>query len=294
MNASGISKGLIALNPENNPLPNERSRATVELSQEVTTDGAIEFTTEIYERYLQSCANIPGWFFPVSAAIWDTLLSYQAENNIRGNLMEIGVFKGKSAAMAALHSQASETCVLVDPMPLDEVRQRIEYLVPETQCHYLQEMSQYLLRYPFLTEAARDFRWIHIDGEHSAQAVSNDLSIAETLLSDRGILTLDDFFSPCYPQITLALFRFLEANPGRLALILCGYNKGYLCRPKAAREYLTFIRGSLYLNLVKRNCQRVTVCKTTEPADMNTFGVIERFNDMDYRGPDWNLQNIYI
>jgi hypothetical protein len=46
-----------------------------------------------------------------------------AENNIRGNLTEIGVFKGKSAAMAALHSQTSETCVLVDAMPLDEVRQ---------------------------------------------------------------------------------------------------------------------------------------------------------------------------
>jgi Methyltransferase domain len=263
MNASGISEGLIALTPENNPSPDGRSGPIVESSQEATTDGAIEFATEIYERYLQSCANIPGWFFPVSVAIWDTLLSYQAENNIRGNLMEIGVFKGKSATMAALHSHANETCVLVDPMPLDEVRQRIEHLAPEAQCHYLQEMSQYLLRYPFLTEAARDFRWIHIDGEHTAQAVSNDLSIAETLLSDRGILALDDFFSPCYPQITLALFRFLEANPGRLALILCGYNKGYLCRPKAAREYLTFIRSSLYPNLAKRNCQRVTVCKTT-------------------------------
>ena len=49
-------------------------------------------------------------------------------------------------------------------------------------------------RHPFVREAARDFRWIHIDGEHTAQAVSNDLAIAETLLSDRGILVLDDFF----------------------------------------------------------------------------------------------------
>ncbi len=290
MNASGIAEGLI----ENKPLPDGRSGATSESSQEVTTDRAIEFSTEIYERYLQSCTIIPGWFFPVSVAIWDTLLSYQAENNIRGNLMEIGVFKGKSATMAALHSHTNETCVLVDPMPLDEVRQRIEHLAPETQCQYLQERSQYLPRYSFLTEAARDFRWIHIDGEHTAQAVSNDLAVAETLLSDRGILTLDDFFSPSYPQITLALFRFMEANPGRLALILCGYNKCYLCRPNAAREYLTFIRSSLYRNLVKRNCKQVTVCKTTEPADMNTFGVIERFSNMDHRGPDWDLQNIYI
>jgi len=254
----------------------------------------LELSTELYQRYLQSCANIPGWFYPQSAAIWDTLLSYQKATAIAGNLLEIGVFQGKSAAMAALHRQGEETCVFVDPMPLEEVRQRIEQIVPEAKCQYIQELSQYLLRHEFVREAARDFRWIHIDGEHSAQAVSSDLTVAEMLLSDRGMVVLDDFFSPGYPQITQALFRFLEATPGRLTLVLCGYNKGYLCRPRAAREYLTFMRSFLHANMTKRGCGRITVCKTSEPVDMNTFGVIDRYNDMDYRGPDWDIENIYI
>jgi predicted O-methyltransferase YrrM len=254
----------------------------------------LELPTELYQRYQQSCATIAGWFSAESAAIWDTLLGYQEANAICGNLLEIGVFQGKSAAMAALHSQPKETCVLVDPMPLDEVHQRIDQIAPAAKCQYLQELSQYLPRYPFVGEAARDFRWIHIDGEHSAQAVSSDLALAERLLSDRGILVLDDFFSPGYPQITQALFRFLEATPGRLTLVLCGYNKGYLCRPRAAREYLTFIRSFLYPNMAKRGCGRITICKTSEPADMNTFGVVERLNDLDYRGPDWDVRNIYI
>jgi hypothetical protein len=264
-------------------------------SLESTLEIATKPAVERYQRYMETCANIPGWFSAESAAIWDILLDYQATNQICGNLLEIGVFQGKSAVMAALHCRNNETCVLVDPFwPLDDPRQHIELVAPNAKCEYLKESSQYLSRHPFLREAARDFRWIHIDGEHTAQAVSNDLAIAETLLSDRGVLVLDDFLSPSYPQITQAVFRFLDATPGRLTLFLCGYNKGYLCRPRAAREYLTFIRYFLLPNMTNRNCGRITVCKTTEPADMNTFGVVERYNNMDYMGPDWDVRNIYI
>jgi len=192
----------------------------------------MELPTDIHQRYEKSCANLAGWFSRESAAICDTLLSYQEASKICGNLLEIGVFQGKSAALAAMHSQESETCVFVDPMPLEEARRQIEQVASNAKCQYLQEGSQYLVRYPWLAAAARDFRWIHIDGEHSAQAVSNDLSLAETLLSDRGLLVLDDFFSPGYPQITQALFQFLDRTAGRLTLVLCGYNKGYLCRPR--------------------------------------------------------------
>jgi len=253
-----------------------------------------ELPTELHQRYVQASTGLVGWFYPQSAALWDTLLGYQEANGIVGNFLEIGVYQGKSAVMAALHRQGDETCVLVDPMPLEPVRQRIEQILPDAKCEYIQEMSQYLWRHSFVRDAARDFRWIHIDGEHSAQAVQNDLTIAETLLSDRGMLVIDDFFSPSYPQITQAVFRFLDANPGRLMLALCGYNKGYLVRPRAAREYLRFMKSSLYANLAKRGFGRVTICKTSDPSDMNTFGVIDRYNNMDYRGPDWDLENIPI
>ena len=154
---------------------------------------ALELSTDLHQRFLDSFSDVPGWFYPESAAIWDTLLSYQTASNIYGNLLEIGVFQGKSAAMAALHRQGEETCILVDPLPLKGARQRIESVLPEAKCEYIQEMSQHLPRHAFVRDAARDFRWIHIDGEHSAQAMQNDLAIAESLLSDRGILVIDDF-----------------------------------------------------------------------------------------------------
>jgi hypothetical protein len=232
-----------------------------------------------FDDYMKHFSEVDGWFQTPAIAIWDTLLSYQQEHGISGNLLEIGVWKGKSAALAALHCQGDDACVFVDAMPLDEAKARISQVTPGISYHYLQEQSQSLARHPFVSQGTPAFRWIHVDGEHSGQSVTNDLEIADHLLSDRGIAVFDDFFSPGYPQVTQAVFQFLATRPGRFALVLCGFNKGYLCRPKAAREYLQFVRTSLYSNMADRGCDKVTISKTTEPGDMNTFGVTDRYLD---------------
>ncbi len=247
-----------------------------------------------FDQYMQHFSDVEGWFQAPAIAIWDSFLSYQQEQKISGNLLEIGVWKGKSAALAALHCGAEDACVFVDVLPLDEVKARISPVVPEATCHYLQEQSQLLARHPFVAQGTRGFRWIHVDGEHSGQSVMNDLEIADHLLSDRGMVVFDDFFSPAYPQVTQAVFQFLGTRPGRLALVLCGFNKGYLCRPKAAREYLQFVRASLYANMAERGCDQVTIWKTTEPGDMNAFGVTDRYLEFSYRGPDWDQNTINI
>ena len=84
----------------------------------------------------------------------------------------------------------------------------------------------------------------------------------------------------------------MNFRPGRLALILCGFNKGYFCRPKATREYLEFVRTSLYSNMAERGCDKVTIWKTTEPGDKNTFGITDRYLEFNYRGPDWDQNTI--
>jgi hypothetical protein len=247
-----------------------------------------------FDEYMKHFSGIDGWFQTPAVAIWDSLLNYQAEKQISGNLLEIGVWKGKSAALAALHCQPGYACVFVDALPLDDAKASISRVVPEVTCHYLREQSQFLANQPFVAQGCGGFRWIHVDGEHSGQSVTNDLEIADHLLSDRGIVVFDDFLSPAYPQVTQAIFQFLTTRPGRLALVLCGFSKGYLCRPKAAREYLQFVRTSLYSDMVERGCDRVTIWKTTEPGDMNTFGISDRFLEFNYRGPDWDENTILI
>lgn len=247
-----------------------------------------------FEDYMRSFTNVAGWFPTPAAAIWDCLLDFQEISGINGNLMEIGVLKGKSAGFAALHCQRGEFCLFVDPSRLAEARETIDRLVPKAKCKYIEEKSYLLPRYPAFKEILSSFRWIHIDGEHTGQAVAGDLGLADDLVSPRGIVSVDDFFSPSYPQITRAVFDFMATRPGRLTLILCGYQKGYLCRPTAARSYLDYIRSSLHRGLSERQCGACTIWKTTEPADMNTFGITDRFMEFDYKGPDWDETRICI
>jgi hypothetical protein len=52
--------------------------------------------------------KVPGFLTSQNAALWDSLLSYQAEQYILGNMLEIGVYKGRSALMSSLHLREKE------------------------------------------------------------------------------------------------------------------------------------------------------------------------------------------
>jgi len=94
-----------------------------------------------FDEYMKHFSDVDGWFQTPAIAIWDSLLSYQQEQRISGNLLEIGVWKGKSAAMAALHCQADDACVFVDAMPLEDAKASISQAAPGVTCHYLQTIA---------------------------------------------------------------------------------------------------------------------------------------------------------
>ena len=66
----------------------------------------------------QKVDAIPGWFGAHSYALWRSLLDFQAEN-VRGNLFEIGVWRGRSASLLASYRKGQEKLYLCD-LRLDE------------------------------------------------------------------------------------------------------------------------------------------------------------------------------
>lgn len=246
-----------------------------------------------FARFKEEFREIPGWFNPHSVAIWDSLLSFQRQVDITGHFLEIGVWYGKSAALSTLHAAPEETCILVDPYIKDEMRSTI-HRIKSSNVIYAAKPSIDLVRSGMLTTDTRRFRWIHIDGEHTGPALAEDLDITNALLSDQGILAIDDFMSPSYPQITAAVFEWLANHPRDFRLFLCGFNKGYCCRVRSADRYLEFVRDSLHAAMAARGLPDVTIWKTTWTSDMNCFGMTERFEDFDYRGPDWAPGTIQI
>ena len=51
------------------------------------------------EKYRSMFRRTPGWFQWEAAAIWDALYEFHRTEGIHGDLLEIGVFRGKSAAL---------------------------------------------------------------------------------------------------------------------------------------------------------------------------------------------------
>ena len=197
----------------------------------------------------------------------------------------------------AIHSDPTrEVCVLVDKY-LEEaqvvaaLKGVYENLGDSFQL--LRMDSRDLHTDPLMVDGFERFRWIHIDGEHSARAVINDLTIANSLLADGGIVCVDDYFNWLYPQVTEAVNRHVRENPDQFALFLCGYNKAYLARPHHVHRWLEYCQGELAQDLESRGVE-ATLAKTTLPAEMNTFGMGPRFEGQAMRGPDWDQKCIRI
>lgn len=245
-----------------------------------------------FRRYRRAQRRIPGWFEPGAAAVWDCLLEYQAAAKIRGDGLEIGVWHGRSAALLAMHADPErERVLLLDKHPSRrKVSKALRRVGRELGAgvELLGADSREVEPARLDPDGARSFRWIHIDGEHTERAVRSDLALADRLLADRGVVCLDDFFSPCFPQVSRAVFAHLAEHPGRYALFLCGFNKGYLARPLHAREYLRFCHEELAAGMQARRFD-VTLWKTTDPEEMNCFGIARRLRgDPILRGPDWD------
>ena len=226
-----------------------------------------------------------GFFTHQNAALWDSLLCYQKKQYLLGDMLEIGVYKGRSALLSSLHLMDQEKFFLIDGSPfIREAEEHLNPILGDRGC-YIQKMS-YDLEIDFFKDIRQKCRWIHIDGEHTGRAVINDLEFCEQMLSDNGILILDDFFNPMYPQLTEAAFMFLQHNKFKLSMFLCGWNKAYLARPMFAVNYRNFIRQNLASELHTRDIHDFMIAKTYTLDESTSFGLCYRFVDRDYYGLD--------
>jgi predicted O-methyltransferase YrrM len=244
-------------------------------------------------RFQKEFNQIPGFTFAESMCIWDFLLEFQSQTWQPASLLEIGVYYGHSAMMLALHCKAEETILLIDPADHVEGARKNLAGFGTAKFEIIKARSSDGQSWELASQYKRALRWIHIDGDHKAEAVWNDLGLANALLAENGIICIDDFFNPGYPQITYCVFQFVEQNRAELQLFLCGYNKGYLARPGAMQKYLQAIRHGLARGMTACGFNDFTIFKTDYPNTVNAFGVVKgRWKDFDYYGLDEDPKQI--
>src|SRR5262245_46867818 len=67
-----------------------------------------------YSQLREAVTPIEGMLSEFSIALMDALLDEQARRGVPGNMIEFGVYKGRSAGVLASHAKPGERLILVD------------------------------------------------------------------------------------------------------------------------------------------------------------------------------------
>ncbi len=154
--------------------------------------------------------DIPGWFMPIDQAAFSWVLQHQNRTQPLGGLVELGVFKGKSAVVMGNFQRPGEVFTVCD---LFEDIETDSHADPEEQRFFkgrsLSQMEferNYLAFHRELPRIVRaptavitrhvapgSARFVHVDAGHTYDLVRADTASARTLLRDDGVVVFDDY-----------------------------------------------------------------------------------------------------
>ncbi len=191
---------------------------------------------------------VEGWFYTVDVDFFSTLLGFQTADGIKGDMLEIGAYRGKSAILMGYGLRDDEEFVICDlfgavmdhaDIPLNR-RQQYSGLEED---EFLANWDRFHSRRPRLEVCEsseldlgdRQFRFIHIDGCHSYQCVAKDISLAAAHTAKRGVIALDDYRAAEAPGVPAAIWQAV-AN-GVLFPFAGTWMKMYACASADDQKY---------------------------------------------------------
>ncbi|WP_326610707.1 class I SAM-dependent methyltransferase [Streptomyces scopuliridis] len=166
--------------------------------------------------------DVRGWFPPLDQVLFEKLLTRQEERGERGDLLELGVFMGKSAIFLGHHLRDGEkftVCDLFESEAPDqangaETAKSYATLTREAfERNYLSFHDELprVLQAPSSVVAdeveAKSSRFVHIDASHLYEHVYGDIGAARDILLPGGIVVLDDFRSEHTPGVSIAAWE---------------------------------------------------------------------------------------
>ncbi|WP_198369114.1 class I SAM-dependent methyltransferase [Roseomonas rosulenta] len=196
-----------------------------------------------------------------------TLLEVQRRDGIRGPITEIGTFHGKALIGFGLATLPDEAVVGVDLFVVGtedfEASLRTNWDsvgLPLARLCLHRGSSMELGTQAWAALLAAPARLVHVDGEHTRSAAAHDLALAASFLAPGGVIVVDDVLHAWYPDITLAVAAFLEANPDfrafaiidREADLMRGGAKMMIARREDVPRYDEALRFCLPRSIVRR------------------------------------------
>jgi len=208
------------------------------------------------DRYLRQHNKVPGWLDDYSARFIAELGRIQAARHFQGSVGEIGVHMGRLFILLRLLTAPDERAIALDVFENQQLN------LDHSGCGDEQQFRKYverwaslrnveIIRVSSLDAKANDIvsrvgflRLLSIDGGHTAECTLNDLRLAEHTVAPFGLVILDDFFNPSWPDVAAGAARFLSDDGTTLRPFAITPNKVYLARKPYRELYITELRAT--------------------------------------------------
>jgi predicted O-methyltransferase YrrM len=178
-----------------------------------------EAASYISEGHLQ----VPGWFKPLDAAAFCAVDRSQV--GAKGDLLEIGVYLGKSAVLLGFMVRPGEQLVVCDlfedlPGAVEDIHARDRHYAGLARSRF---EANYLSFHGTLPEIIQQdstelelpehtFRFIHVDGSHRYDVVRQDVALTRRLLLPGGVVCFDDITAFHAPGVAAAVWEAVAVD----------------------------------------------------------------------------------
>ncbi len=225
------------------------------------------------DRYVKlNNSHFIGWYDAQHLLPIYKLLSDSQKSS---NLGEIGLYRGASVIPLLLCARKGEKVIGVDfyshtPKDAENSKNILSGSSEKSTLYaHLQHVfsDDYIDRFVLLDRDSQqmipadlcepinggNYRLFSVDGLHTVEATYVDLGNAYHVLSEDGVIIVDDYMhSTSYPGVRAGVDKFMRKFTSALRLVFVGYNKAMFCRPEYFEKYYTMIRDFTDNNAIYR------------------------------------------
>jgi hypothetical protein len=207
-------------------------------------------STKLNEYLKTGHKLVEGWLLPGAVKMVAAIGQVQIEQNITGNIAEIGVYHGKLFVLLYLLSRDTERVVAVDwfsanvdnsDLSQSQLLSNLKRHADDLRLVIHEGDSTEIGADDLVRLASRPFRLFSVDGGHTSKITAHDLATAEGALCDGGVMVLDDCFNEMWPGVSMGVHHYFR-HPRGITPFAIGANKTFFCRPQYAPCYMQSLR----------------------------------------------------
>ncbi|MFE1176029.1 class I SAM-dependent methyltransferase [Streptomyces sp. NPDC058773] len=181
-------------------------------------------------------SEVKGWFFTADQLLFDWFLRHQQDRAEPGDLLELGAYMGKSAIFLGARQRTGErftVCDLFDSPAEDasnsqEMKKSYATLTRRAfEANYLAFQEELPDILQGLSSIVGDHveegsvRFAHIDASHLYEHVHGDIRAVRKLLTDHGVVVMDDYRAEHCPGVAAATWQAVT-NEGLRPICITG------------------------------------------------------------------------